>query len=212
MLRHLGTFLSVLVLVSTWPTPLAAEEVTQSDFAVKSTCEAAVKEVTTLEEIRKLNYYEQKVAFSQLEAREQSAMMREHLQHTANSLSLSETQKGFLLRVAQMMTVEVYANPEMFRASSEFREIQGSIRTLFSYELAQVIFESFGVGRGNLMALALPGPKCSCSTSDDWCDGDVWEPDAPRLGKKCKAVECIPRSAGCGSLFLSSCNGECVKY
>jgi hypothetical protein len=49
--------------------------------------------------------------------------------------------------------------------------------------------------------------SCNCSASSDWCDIS-----GQGTHQYCKRGHdgCIPRSAGCGTLWTSSCDGKCV--
>ncbi|WP_212004013.1 bacteriocin fulvocin C-related protein [Chitinophaga sp. HK235] len=50
------------------------------------------------------------------------------------------------------------------------------------------------------------GGGCKCNKTDDYCNGPIAGPNGPL---RCSSSNCNTSGSGCGTLWLSSCNGMC---
>lgn len=143
---------------------------------------------------------EQKQMYLALSAKEKLEIWIKKLQELLSSGKLNPEQKIFIENLLAMLTEELFEPGSEAQAAFNSETIKQQGIELFGFDVAFAILGTLDPNEKKLQIFSgASAEDCGCSTESDWCSGD----------SKCSYLSCDGSLAGCGTLWLSSCNGLC---
>lgn len=156
------------------------------------------------------NVSAQKLSYSLLNKNERFFIWRNHFKNIVESGILTGEQAIIVKEFSTLLTDDVFDEKQgiNFLNQSHVVELLYQAKKVFSPELMQVTFNEINpVSKDEIIALELSnssggGDYCNCSSESNYCFG---------RNPSCRSNGCINTTAGCGTLFIYSCNGQCTS-
>ncbi|MGC4104543.1 bacteriocin fulvocin C-related protein [Ferruginibacter sp.] len=151
------------------------------------------------------NLQEQKNMYKLLTANEKAVIWKRKFEKALTNKELTAEQKAFITKIKETIDPQLFSQDKTyFIKTLNEKEIKSTAIKLFGISTAHALLCSISnqaVLDASTLNPSLAPQKCTCSKSDDWCDGAL----------TCQSAGCTDTSGGCGLLWAYDCNGNCQK-